>query len=63
MIADTILLHLEKVRSTGKNTWIACCCCHDDKTPSLSPLRGEDVDRLKLTDKRIATAMIAGGLR
>ena len=138
MIADTILPHLEKVRCTGKNTWIACCCCHDDNTPSLSlteqndnllihcfacdangkdvcealgldpsilfsdnfkpgsyvkpkipaadilacldseiifmslvnrqllagqPLRDEDVNRLKLTDKRIATAMIAGGLR
>ena len=31
-----ILDKLDKVRSTGKNKWIACCSSHKDKTPSLS---------------------------
>lgn len=36
MLADQVLPHLHKVRSTGKNSWVACCCCHEDKTPSMT---------------------------
>lgn len=36
MTADDLLSKLDKVRRTGKGTWIACCPAHDDKSPSLS---------------------------
>jgi hypothetical protein len=35
MIED-ILPHLQKVRRTGKNNWLACCPAHDDKSPSMT---------------------------
>lgn len=41
MIAD-ILSRLDKVRQTGKGTWIARCPAHDDKGPSLSLREVED---------------------
>ncbi len=31
-----LLNRLKKVKSTGKNKWIACCPAHDDRSPSLS---------------------------
>lgn len=31
-----LLSRLEKVRTTGKQKWKACCPAHDDKSPSLS---------------------------
>jgi hypothetical protein len=36
MIADSLLIRLEKVRPNGANKWQACCPAHDDKTPSLA---------------------------
>ena len=36
MGADLLLSHLDKVRRTGQDRWIACCPAHDDKGPSLA---------------------------
>ena len=36
MIADRFLSHLEGVRSTGQDRWLARCPAHDDKNPSLA---------------------------
>jgi hypothetical protein len=33
---NNLLGRLSKVKSTGRNTWLACCPAHDDKSPSLS---------------------------
>jgi hypothetical protein len=33
---DELLDKLEKVRSTGKDKWTACCPVHGDKNPSMS---------------------------
>lgn len=41
MIADKILPLLEKVKSTGKDSWVACCPAHPDKTPSMA-IREQD---------------------
>jgi len=39
---DLFLSRLNKVRATGKNSWIACCSGHDDKTPSMTITEGSD---------------------
>jgi hypothetical protein len=39
MNIENVLARLEKVKQTGKETYIACCPSHDDRTPSLS-IRG-----------------------
>ena len=36
MTVETLLNQLHKVRRTGTGEWMACCCAHEDKTPSLS---------------------------
>lgn len=36
MSAEALLSRLQKVRSTGTGTWLACCPAHDDRTPSLT---------------------------
>lgn len=33
---NVILDRLVKVKSHGKNTWMACCPAHEDKNPSLA---------------------------
>ena len=33
---NNLLGRLNKVKSTGRNSWLACCPAHDDKSPSLS---------------------------
>lgn len=33
--ADQLLSMLDGVRNQGADTWIAKCCAHDDKSPSL----------------------------
>jgi len=33
---NNLLGRLNKVKSTGRNTWLACCPAHDDRSPSLS---------------------------
>jgi hypothetical protein len=35
MIND-LLNRLHKVKQTGQGRWIACCCVHEDKHPSMS---------------------------
>lgn len=42
MKADALLSRLEKVRPTGRGTWLACCPAHADKSPSLSLRETED---------------------
>jgi len=36
MIASRLLSHLDGVRETGRDRWIAKCPAHDDKSPSLA---------------------------
>jgi len=36
MTIDNVLARLEKVKRTGKESYIACCPSHNDKHPSLS---------------------------
>ncbi len=34
--ADTLIARLDKVKSTGPDSWVACCPAHEDKRPNLS---------------------------
>lgn len=36
MTVETLLSTLDKVRSTGRGRWIACCPAHEDKRPSMA---------------------------
>lgn len=36
MPIETFLNRLHKVKSKGKNKWVALCPCHSEKTPSLA---------------------------
>lgn len=36
MSVETLLSKLDKVKSTGKDRWVARCPAHDDKSPSLA---------------------------
>src|SRR5690242_9943469 len=36
MSSSDLIARLERVRSTGRGTWFACCPAHDDRSPSLS---------------------------
>lgn len=36
MSAQDLLARCDKVRRTGKETWIACCPGHEDKNPSMT---------------------------
>ena len=51
MIADRFLSHLEGVRSTGQDRWIARCPAHSDKSPSLA---------IRETDDRVLIHCFAG---
>ena len=42
MSADNLLSKLDKVRRTGKGTWIARCPAHADKGPSLNIRETDD---------------------
>jgi hypothetical protein len=42
MSVETFLSRLHKVKATGRDSWIACCPAHDDKTPSLSIRNTQD---------------------
>ena len=42
MSVDSVLRHLEKVRETGANKWVACCPAHEDRSPSLAVKEGSD---------------------
>lgn len=39
---DAFLSRLQKVRKTGKSSWLACCPAHGDKNPSMSVSVGND---------------------
>ena len=36
MDINDILARLNKVKSNGDDSWLACCPAHDDNNPSLS---------------------------
>ena len=36
MTINVLLDRLQNVKPRGKNTWMACCPAHDDKSPSLA---------------------------
>lgn len=42
MSADTLLSRLEKVKRTGRGSWLACCPAHEDRSPSLSIAERDD---------------------
>ena len=42
MTVDTLISRLDKVRRTGRGTWVACCPAHADKTPSLTIRETDD---------------------
>lgn len=42
MKADAFLSRCQKVKRTGRGTWIACCPAHDDKNPSMTVRELED---------------------
>jgi len=44
---DNLLSRLEKVKRTGKDSYIASCCAHLDKSPSLA-IREIEPDKLLL---------------
>ena len=42
MTAENLLSKLDKVKSSGKNRWMACCPAHGDKSPSLAIRETDD---------------------
>ena len=42
MTVDTLISRLDKVRRTGRGSWIACCPAHADKSPSLTIRETDD---------------------
>lgn len=42
MSVDTLISRLDKVRPTGRGTWIACCPAHEDRHPSMTVREAED---------------------
>ena len=52
MTIDNVLARLKNVKQTSKETYLACCPSHDDRTPSLS-IRG-------LADGRILIHCLVG---
>ena len=42
MDINTFLNHLEKVKQTGNDKWMACCPAHDDRSPSMAIKAGDD---------------------
>lgn len=42
MIADKLLSQLHKVKRTGRESWVACCPAHSDKTPSMTITEKDD---------------------
>jgi hypothetical protein len=50
--ANVLLSRLDKVRATGRGTWIACCPAHLDKHPSMT---------VRETDEGLVLAHCFGG--
>ncbi len=42
MSADKLVSLLSGVKKTGPNSWIARCCAHEDRSPSLAIKESED---------------------
>jgi len=42
MIADKLLNQLAKVKRTGRQSWMACCPAHEDKSPSMTITEKDD---------------------
>ena len=42
MKVELLLSRCEKVRSTGRGTWLACCPAHEDKNPSMTVRETEE---------------------
>jgi len=42
MSAEKLLSHLTGVKKTGANRWIAKCCAHEDRRPSLTITEKDD---------------------
>ena len=62
---DTLLGALEGVRKTGHDRWIAKCCAHDDRSPSLA-IRLVDDERILLhcfAGCDVAAIVAAAGLQ
>lgn len=45
MKVDLFLSHLQKLRRTSRQSWVACCPAHEDKSPSLT-IREKDDGRV-----------------
>lgn len=39
---DDLLSRLDGVKKTGHGKWLAKCCAHDDRSPSLALAEGDD---------------------
>lgn len=42
MTVEALLSRLEKVKPTGRGTWLGCCPAHDDRSPSMTVRECED---------------------
>lgn len=42
MSAETFLSRLQKVRKTGRDSWVACCPYHEDRRPSMTVRETDD---------------------
>ena len=42
MIVENLLSKLDKVKRTGKGSWLAACPAHGDRSPSLAIAEGDD---------------------
>lgn len=42
MNADKLLNQLAKVKRTGRQSWMACCPAHEDKSPSMTVTEKDD---------------------
>lgn len=42
MIAEKLLNQLTKVKRTGRESWMACCPAHEDKSPSMTITEKDD---------------------
>lgn len=40
---EALLAKLEKVKRTGRGSWLACCPAHEDRSPSLSIAERDDM--------------------
>jgi len=60
---DNLLSRLSGVKKTGVNQWVAKCCAHNDKSPSMTIyLAMCDLDKgIELSSERITNLKKAAG--